>query len=155
MAIGRRVLVGQALFQRWQLATALIALHVLVVDPDFVILEIAGQLRSALGLEQSLASARQSGAEECDARVDMSGMKDDLRRRRGVYPNALDDHTIAQRCLRPKPHQPHPDFRPALIRAVGCDAKRPSFPPRCYSELPIAVRPPPPKSLATAPEKPD
>jgi hypothetical protein len=82
-------------------------------------------------------------------------MKNHLSRRRGVDADALNDHTIAQRCLRPKPHQLHPDFHPALIRAVGCNAKRPCFPPRCYSKLPIVVRPPPPKSLATAPEKPD
>jgi hypothetical protein len=82
-------------------------------------------------------------------------MKNHLSRRRGVYADALDDHTIAQRCLRPKSHQPHPDFRPALIRAVGCDAKRPSSTPHRYSKPPIVVRPPPPKSLATAPEKSD
>ena len=62
----------------------------------------------------------------------MGGMKDNLSRRRGVYADALDDHTIAQRCLRPKSHQPHPDFRPALIRAVGCDVKRPSSTPHRY-----------------------
>jgi hypothetical protein len=72
-----------------------------------------------------------------------------------VYADALDDHTVAQRCLRPKSHQPLPDFRPALICAVGCGAKRPGSTPIRYSTLPIVVRPPPPKSLATAPEKPD
>jgi hypothetical protein len=82
-------------------------------------------------------------------------MKDKLGGRRGVYADALNDHPIAQRCLRPKPHQLHPDFRPALIRAVGCDMKRPSSPPLCYSKLPIVVRPLPPKSLTSAPEKPD
>jgi hypothetical protein len=78
-----------------------------------------------------------------------------LSRRRGVYADALDDHTVAQRCLRPKSHQPLPSFRPALICAVGSGAKRPGFPPILYSTLPIVVCPPPPKSLATAPEKPD
>jgi hypothetical protein len=82
-------------------------------------------------------------------------MKDNLSRRRGVYADALYRHTIAKRCLRPKPHQLHPGFRPALIRAVDCDAKRTSSTLRCYLKLPIVVRPPPPKSLATAPEKPD
>ena len=86
----------------------------------------------ALGLEQTLASAGQSGAEESDPGVDVGRMKDKLSGRRGVYADALDDYPIAQRCLRPKPHQLHPDFRPALIRAVGCDVKRPGFPPRCY-----------------------
>jgi hypothetical protein len=85
----------------------------------------------------------------------MGGMKNHLGRHRGVYADALDDHTIPQRCLRPKSHQPHPDFRPALIRAAGSDVKRPSSTPRRYSKPPIVVRPPPPKSLATAPEKSD
>ena len=58
----------------------------------------------ALGLEQALASAGQSRAEESDAGVDMGRMKDKLSGRRGVYADALDDHPIAQRCLRPKPH---------------------------------------------------
>jgi hypothetical protein len=83
----------------------------------------------------------------------MGRMKNELSRRRGVYADALDDHPIAQRCLRPKPHQLHPDFRPALIRAVGCGVR---FPPLRYLKLPIVVRPPlPPKSLTPAPEKPD
>jgi hypothetical protein len=83
----------------------------------------------------------------------MGRMKDKLSRRRGMYADALDAHPIAQRCLRPKPHQLHPDFRPALIRAVGCGVR---FPPLRYLELPIVVRPPlPPKSLTPAPEKPD
>src|SRR6202020_3173489 len=98
-------------------------------------------------LEQPLASAGQSRAEESDPGVDMGRMKDKLSRRRGVYANALDDHPIAQRCLRPKSHQPHPDFRPALIRAAGCNAKPLGPTPRRYSKLPIVVRPPPPKSL--------
>jgi hypothetical protein len=85
----------------------------------------------------------------------MGRMKNNLSRRRGVYADALDDHPIAQRCLRPKPHQLPPDVRPALIGAVGCDAKRLSSALHRYSKLPIVVRPPPPKSLATAPEKPD
>src|SRR5271163_4857276 len=109
----------------------------------------------ALGLEQALASAGQSRAQERDPGVDMGWMKDKLSGCSGVDADALDDHPIAQRCLRPKPHQLHPDFRPALIRAVGCNAKRPGPTPRRYSKLPIVVRPPPPKSLATAPEKPD
>jgi hypothetical protein len=49
----------------------------------------------ALGLEQPLASAWQSRAEESDPRVDMSRMKDKLGGRRGMYANALDDHPIA------------------------------------------------------------
>ena len=49
----------------------------------------------ALGLEQALAAAGQSGAQEDDAGVDMSRVKDNLGRRRGVYADALDDHTIA------------------------------------------------------------
>ena len=95
----------------------------------------------ALGLEQTLASARQSGPQKRHAGVDVGGMKDDLSRRRGVYADALDGHTIAQRCLRPKPHQLHPDFRPALICAVGCDAKRPEL--RTASLLKAADRRPP------------
>jgi hypothetical protein len=85
----------------------------------------------------------------------MGRMKNNLSRRCGVYADALDDHPIAQRCLRPKPHQLPPDVRPALIRAVGCDAKRPSSALHRYSKLLIVLRPPPPKSLATAPLKPD
>jgi hypothetical protein len=85
----------------------------------------------------------------------MGRMKDKLGGRRGVYADTLDDHPIAQRCLRPKPHQLPPDFRPALIRAVDCGVRRLSFPPRCYLKLPIVVRPLPPKSLTSAPEKPD
>ena len=49
----------------------------------------------ALGLEQTLASARQSRAQKHDAGVDMGGMKNNLSRRSGVYADALDDHTIA------------------------------------------------------------
>jgi hypothetical protein len=72
-----------------------------------------------------------------------------------VYADALDGNPMAQRCLRPKSHQLHPDFRPALIRAVGRDVKRPRSTPHRYLKLPIVVRPPPPKSLATASEKSD
>ena len=86
----------------------------------------------------------------------MGRMKDNLSRRRGVYADALDDHTIAQCCLKPKPHQLHPDFRPALICAVELDLKRLKLHIAIATQkLPIVVRPPPPKSLATAPEKPD
>jgi hypothetical protein len=86
----------------------------------------------------------------------MGRMKDNLRRRRGVYADTLDGRAVAQRCLKPKPHlQLHPDLRPALIRVVGGDAKRSHSTPRRYRKLPTAVRPPPPKSLTTAPEKPD
>jgi hypothetical protein len=82
----------------------------------------------------------------------MGGMKNNLSRRRGVDSDTLDSRTVAQRCLKPKPHL---QLHPTLIRAVGCDAKRSSSTLRRYPKLPIAVRPPPPKSLTSAPEKPD
>jgi hypothetical protein len=71
----------------------------------------------------------------------MSRMKDKLSRRCGVHAGALDDDPIAQRCLRPKPHQLHPDLRPALICAVGRDTKRARFTPRRYPKLPIVLPP--------------
>jgi hypothetical protein len=86
----------------------------------------------------------------------MGGMKDNLSRRRGMYSDTLNGRAVAQCCLKPKPHLLfHPDLRPALIRAAGCDAKPSGSTPRRYPKLPIVVRPPPPKSLTTAPEKPD
>jgi len=86
----------------------------------------------------------------------MGRVENNLSRRRGVYADTLDGRAIAQCRLKPKPHlQLHPDLRPALIRVVGGDAKRSRSTSRRYPKLPIAVRPPPPKSLTTALEKPD
>jgi len=58
----------------------------------------------ALRLEQALASAWQSSPQKRNSGVDMSRMKNDLSRRRGMHAYALDDRTVAQRCLRPKSH---------------------------------------------------
>ena len=80
---------------------------------------------AALGLEQPLASAWQSGAQEHHAGVGVGRMKDDLSRRRRVYADTVDGRTVAQRCLKPKPHlQRHPDLRPALDlrRRPRCEA---------------------------------
>jgi hypothetical protein len=73
-----------------------------------------------------------------------------------VYAYTLDCRAVAQRRLITKPHlQLHPDLRPALICDIGGDEKRSRSTPRRYPKLPIVFRPPPPKSPAAAPEKPD
>ena len=77
------------------------------------------------GLQETLASARQSGAEEDDAGVDIGRMKDDLSRLPGVYAGAPDRHAIAQRGLKAKPHlQLFPGLRPAPIAGIGLDKER-------------------------------
>ena len=96
----------------------------------------------ALGLEEALASARQSGAKEDDAGVDVGRMKDNLGRRRRVNSDAADRHTVAQRGLKPKPHLLlFPGLRPAPIRGVSHDEERSNSATRRYQKLPIAVRP--------------
>ncbi len=64
-----------------------------------------------------------------------------------MYADALDGDAVAQCRLEPKPHlQLHPDLRPALVCVVGRDAERLRSTPHRCPKLPIAVRPPPPKS---------
>jgi hypothetical protein len=109
----------------------------------------------AFGLEETLASARQSGAKEDNAGIDAGRMKDDLSRRRRVDADAADRHTVAQRGLKPKPHLLFfPGLRPAPICDASHDEERSDPATRCYQKLPIAVRLPPPKSPATAPKAP-
>ena len=70
------------------------------------------------GLEQALAAARQAGAKENDARVDIRGMKDDLSRRRRVDSNAGDRDAIAERRLKAYFHlQLSPGVQPGPIKA--------------------------------------
>jgi hypothetical protein len=109
----------------------------------------------AFGLEETLASARQSGPKEDNAGIDAGRVKDDLSRRRRVDADAADRHTVAQRGLKPKPHLLFfPGLRPAPICDASHDEERSDPATRCYQKLPIAVRLPPPKSPATAPKAP-
>ena len=81
----------------------------------------------AFGFEQPLAAARQAGAKEDDARIDVRGMKGELGRPRRVDSNAGHLDPVAERLLKAYFHlQLSPDVRPAPIETSEARHQEPA-----------------------------